>query len=159
MDNILMIEGCDAGSIIHYIEDHHVMKKQVHDESVVIMEKLLHAFYHTFESNQYLVYRQHGYYQKVPLLIDFNKYLFFPTHGRKEKLCCWINYYCIEKIKKTADGTQIQFTNHYLMNNGKMSEMILDVDIRVLRKQMQRCKMIHESYAKCHKDLRIYSKM
>lgn len=74
--------------------------------------------------------------QKPPVCISLmDACIYFPTEGVESKTCSWINYRYIESLKTVGKHkTQIVFRRGL--------RRIVDVDRRVLVKQMKRCEKL-----------------
>ncbi len=74
-----------------------------------------------------------GFVQKAPILfISDEPILFFPTHSDTFEKCLFFQYQRIAKISKHKEGALILFKDGTIYRT--------DLDIRILKKQMQRCR-------------------
>lgn len=149
MNNILMIIGRKNGSEIVYTVDHKVKVQKSKCKSTHLVFELGNIYHRPALATMKLIKGKYGYHQKIPIIVEMNRFLFFPTISYKDEECCWINYYCVCGLEKVKDGTIISFYDHTLIGNIHINyQHKLFVDKRVLVKQMKRCHEIHKSYQK-----------
>ncbi|WP_294561104.1 competence protein ComK [uncultured Traorella sp.] len=150
MTHIFMIMGNENGCEIIYTQNHEVkiMKSKCRVNKMVY--QMAHAYYRPVLPTLKLIKKIHGYSQKVPVLIEYDRLLLFPTISMKDPSCCWINYYCVADIKGNKEKTTI-FFGEYSIVQKKYTQCwscVLPIDKRVIRKQLQRCHEIHSQFRK-----------
>lgn len=79
-----------------------------------------------------------GASQKAGVLTDeTSKHIYFPTTSMKNSFCVWISYNDIFKVSSIESGnSEVAFAS------GVVEE--IDIDPRVIKKQMKRCKLFLE---------------
>lgn len=168
MNSILYIKGEGKKSCIGYYDKQccQVKHLKLNYSAYQVMEKLSNSLQLDFRACQKVVTLNHGFYQKVPVLIELHRLLLFPTLSPKDSTCIWLNYYAIQKISASGSHeTRISFVIResfaaMMIRNGlsdepeKMSYVeIFPYNIRMIKSQMQRCQIIHEFVFKNRKNM------
>ena len=112
MKQILLIIGKKNGSDIVFSEDHKIIVQSSPNSSLQVIFELGNKYYRPAIATMKLTRGKCGIHQKVPYLIEMDRYLFFPTLGLKNKECCWVNYYCIKDLRAINDGTEFTFHDY-----------------------------------------------
>lgn len=149
MNNIFMIIGREDGCEIIYTLNSQISVKRSRCKASKMIYGLAHSYYRPLLPTMKLIGKKHGYHQKIPVLIEYNRLLLFPTISMKDPCCCWINYYCVEDFKGNEGKTSILFYDHCIVQNEHAVKLyyVLQADKRVIRAQMKRCYEIHRRYA------------
>lgn len=155
MNNILLIAGCKKGCRILYTKEHQLCYLGSTQHPTKVIEKIMMCYHRSIIGNEKQTKKLFMFRQKVPVFIDLNRFLFFPTLSKKDKECCWINYYCVSNIKKKKERTLVSFCDYSVIEDKPsfLYEYECPIDIRVIRKQMKRCYQIHRCYVKSTHDL------
>lgn len=145
-----MIIGSEDGCEIIYSHDHQVKIKKSSSKASKMIYGLAHSYYRPVLSTMKLIEEKHGYHQKIPVLIEFDRLLLFPTVSMKDPSCCWVNYYCVADVKGTKKKTQLSFYDHNILDERRKVcfSYALNVDKRVITRQMKRCQEIHSRMVK-----------
>ncbi len=159
MITIYYVKGTKQGCSVFYSNDLSSALVEMIDLQISSTQALkMYAahYHHSIEDSQRLLRRRYKFYQKVPVFIEKDRSLFFPTASALQWDCCWINYYAVRQIRKARHqsvvyfqeiGKKYQFSVRELINNAAKEskfEAIFDLDVRILRKQMDRCHKIVE---------------
>ncbi|MGN1344990.1 MAG: hypothetical protein ACI4U3_10430, partial [Traorella sp.] len=82
------------------------------------------------------------------IMLNLDYCLFFSCVSIQSHDCILINYYCVQKYKKEGNETKIYFQDHSILYNQTLQyQKKLPCDFRVIKKQMQRCKRIHDDFS------------
>lgn len=152
MNNIFVIIGREDGCEIVYTVNSQVRVKRFSCKASKMIYRLAHSYYRPLLPTMRLIGKTYGYHQKIPVLIEFNQLLLFPTISMKDPCCCWINYYCVADFKGNKGETSIFFYDHCIVKKEHAVRLryVLQADKRVIRAQMKRCHEIHTRYACTH---------
>lgn len=155
MNNILFIQGYQNGCMIMYTKNHQLYSMFSTNHPTKVIERIMMIYYRSIIGNEKMTKKQFVFHQKVPVFIDLNQFLFFPILSKKDKECCWINYYCVSDVKKKKEHTRVSFCDYSIIadKSSFLYEYECPVDVRVIRKQMKRCNQIHRCYVKNTNDL------
>lgn len=167
MITIYYLKGTKQGCTVFYSDDYHQELVEVlHKEmSSTKFLRLYAAFYHhSIEDGQKMIRKRYQFNQKIPVLIEKDRSLFFPTASKNQWDCCWINYYAVSQVHKRGNGCVIQFhelgkkyrfTVHDVLDIAIREhefEEELALDARIIRKQLQRCRQIDEDLREENKE-------
>ncbi len=119
MEKIVLIVGHFWGCEIYYWADNEMRKVMTERKAFAVIEKMLFFYNKTFEGNVKQISKKFGFTQKVPIFMEENRYLFFPTLSAKDPQCCWVNYYCVEKMKRHGKETILDFMDRRLFDPAK----------------------------------------
>lgn len=161
MNNILLVVGNEKGCEIFFTLDHDLYKVFAPVHSTKVIEMILGYYYRSLEGNIKQIQNSFNFNQKVPVFIDVNRMLFFPTITKNNRECCWINYYCISSVRKSKRNTIIKFYDHSFLNphSEVLFEYEFPFEVRSIRNQMKRCEMIHKNFILQTRNLEVLASM
>ena len=148
MTHIFMITGNKNGCEIVYSQNQEIKTSVSQCKASKMIYQMARAHYRPVMPTVNLIKKMYGYSQKVPVLIEYNRILFFPTISMRDPSCCWINYYCVTDIKGNKEKTEITFCEYSIVQrkHAQQWSCVLPIDKRVIKKQMKRCHEIHSCF-------------
>lgn len=144
--------------IIYYFKENqiffqnHMREEAVYQSSnnALSIQQLAQYYLVDYEAARRLIARKFNFVQKTPVMLVHNYCLMFPTLSPQHQECVWLNYYAIDCIKDLGNHhVGIYFKrriDHFHFPSIKNDEcLVIDGDIRGIRTQMKRCKVLHET--------------
>lgn len=163
MITIYYLKGTKQGCRIFYSDDLSPKLVEVIDlniSSTKALQEYAAFYHHTIEDSQKMIRKRYKFNQKVPVFIEKDRSLFFPTTSKTQRECCWVNYYAVARISKQQDHSKILFHElnkkfHFTVHSKiplalqrDEFEVVFDLDVRILKKQMKRCTQIAQDLVK-----------
>lgn len=148
MNNILYVAGKPYGCDIAIVEKQQFKIVRSSYKATEFIFKLSKIHFRPAKEMIQMIGDTYKFSQKVPILIENNQFLFFPTISMKDKECCWINYYCIFCLRRMQNGTKVFFKEYSVGMPKPFKTYVVpfELDKRIFVNQMKRCMMIHEEY-------------
>lgn len=142
---ILRNEG--KNEILLFLNEDCKLQRFYYEKSINCLFKELSNYYHrSILEDRKIISKEYGYDQKVPMIINANDLLLFPTKSIENTNCVLLNYYCINEYKKKDKNTLIEFCIPY--NNSKIilnEKLLVNCDIRTIKHQISRCVTINNT--------------
>lgn len=139
---LTMIEDRESEVILHLGEQCEVVPEK---RSIEVLDAMCRYHGSTYAGRREAVCEFLHIRQKAPILISQKPtMMMFPTLSAKSPACVWINYNMIETIKRKPN-------NHTLFIFKNKTEMILPIEYRSAKRQIDRC-LMYLHVLECHKN-------
>ena len=144
---VAILRNEEKWEILLFLNENLEFQRFSYDKSINCLLKEISNYYHrSILDDRKIISKQYGYDQKVPMMINANDLLLFPTRSLENKHCVLLNYYCIHEYKKKDKNTLIEFCIPY--NNSKIilnERLLVKCDIRTIKNQILRCIKINDT--------------
>lgn len=153
---IYFIQGTKNGCTIIYedLNDGKVHTKSFTCSCLKLLKALCIQYELDFDGARKAIAINHGYKQKIPIYIKENGLLLYPLNSLRDKANIWINYYAVRKISGNDEQTMISFGRYHSFSQRMIYKALsrqvtlhtkaFDYDVRIIRKQMERCRCIDD---------------
>ena len=110
-----------------------------------------------FDGCRKAVSMNHGFKQKIPVLIKENWLLLYPLKSLRDKDCIWINYYAVRRISGNAEQSTLEFGRRASFSERMIQRALarpdqskskasysFAFDVRMIRQQTDRCRRVDD---------------
>lgn len=143
MKKIIALMKQKNNTIIFYFDKSEFCKAVLDFPILQVMDGLCEYYHTDLKKASDYIREKFDYQQKVPIYLGDS--IYFPTQGKKDPQA-WINYKYVSKAKKINEyQTNVYFKPFMLIQPNIEYKIMFACNVRVIKKQMKRCKNIYET--------------